>query len=288
MGCLNSDQNFEHRFGNIHLSGPCNRKCYWCIGQHMMALDSYNNLDLFPLVGLYDFTIKCKTSKVKEINLTGTNTDPMLYRWHYRLVEYLKTYAPGVIVGIRTNGTEIVKKPGFFALYDKASISFSSFDKEISRKVMGGDPIDLESILEVFGDKDLKINIVLCPEILNNTVHERADLCKTLENLGKMGIKQVNLREPYGQPHVGDPFGFLGNDTDKTTYGMPTYNIFGMEVTYWNVHYVQVESINLYANGNISHDYPITRGHDPETGKVLDQSQFVKFGRIQEQWLGVR
>jgi hypothetical protein len=50
MGCLNDDPNhpFPHFFGNIHLSGPCNRSCYFCIGQHMMALDQENSLKRIP------------------------------------------------------------------------------------------------------------------------------------------------------------------------------------------------------------------------------------------------
>lgn len=57
MGCLNSDGSFSHWFGNIHLSGPCNRKCYFCIGQHMMALDGENNLDTWPLKNIDGFVV---------------------------------------------------------------------------------------------------------------------------------------------------------------------------------------------------------------------------------------
>lgn len=60
MGCLNSEGKFEHWFGNIHLSGRCNRSCYFCIGQHMMVLDKYNVLDKFPLDGLDEFVKQCQ------------------------------------------------------------------------------------------------------------------------------------------------------------------------------------------------------------------------------------
>lgn len=55
-----------------------------------------------------------------------------------------------------------------------------------------------------------------------------------------------------------------------------------MLVTYWDVHYVEVESVNLYANGLVSETYPVTAGHHP-TGFVLDQSHFG-VGRQSEQW----
>jgi len=36
---------------------------------------------------------------------------------------------------------------------------------------------------------------------------------------------------------------------------MPRYDYKGVDVTYWDVHYVRVESVILYANGNVSLDY---------------------------------
>lgn len=69
-------------------------------------------------------------------------------------------------------------------------------------------------------------------------------------------------------------------------FGMPVYFLNrGLKVVYWDVHYVEVESVNLYANGVVSEDYPVTRGHDPVAGKVEDQSHFTKSGRVHEQWL---
>ncbi len=75
MGCLNDEGQFPHWFGNIHLSGPCNRSCYFCIGQHMMALDKENNLNKTP-ENLGRFIGECTERKVKEVCITGTNTEP--------------------------------------------------------------------------------------------------------------------------------------------------------------------------------------------------------------------
>ncbi|MEM4258065.1 MAG: hypothetical protein QXL17_02795 [Candidatus Thermoplasmatota archaeon] len=125
---------------------------------------------------------------------------------------------------------------------------------------------------------DLKINIVLCPETVAS-----GDLYKTLHQLNVMGIKRVNLREPYGQPHIGDPLATYAHQ-NGSLFGMPTYDWGGMQVTYWDVHFVEVESINLYANGIVSTTYPVSKGHCPSTGTVLSQEYFNKSGRIIEQW----
>lgn len=272
MGCLNSGQGFNHWFGNIHLSGPCNRSCYFCIGQHMQELDSLNNLKKWPLAGLAEFVKQCHEHNVEEVYLTGTNTDPLLY-WHIaELAAYLRAER-FPIIGVRTNGDLVLEE---FRLFDRASISITSFDPDIYRKTMGkGKPPALGEILERFPYVSIWVNIVLCPEILGH------DLERTLDKLNELDVEKCNLREPYGQPHIGNPLAHLTPISE--TFGNPTYKRGNLEITYWDVHYTHVESVNLYANGRVSLDYPITRGHS-DTGQVMDQSQWTKSGRQFSQW----
>ncbi len=278
MGCLNSNQGFEHWFGNIHLSGPCNRECYFCIGQHMMALDSQNNLDRWPLNGTDEFIQECQNRNVNEINLTGTNTEPLLFKHHEKLIKLLRDSIPELKMGLRTNGALILSKPEVWQLYDKASITLPSFDQDIYVKQMGrGSVPDIKSILELDGPKDVKVNVVLGPE--NFT-----DVQNTLDRLSALGIKKVNLREPYGQPFVGDPLKSICEPVGKI-FGMPKYSWKGIDVVYWDVHYVHVESVNLYAQGKVSLTYPITLGHDDNTGKVVSQEYWKKRGRHVQQWV---
>lgn len=280
MGCLNSGHGFEHWFANIHLSGPCNRSCYFCIGQFMMGLDPYNTLDTFPLPNLEVFLDECVEKEVKDINLTGTNTDPLLYKHTGELVEYIRKKVPNASVKIRTNAVK--KNLSDLQYYDAGSVTICSFDPEIYKKMMGrGEPPKLSRIMENTEDwDDLKVNIVLGPENVGD------DLAKTLNILSNYNIPRVNLREPYGQPHVGDPLHSKYDHLEiGKVLGNPTYCwTDDMVVTYWDVHYTHVESINLYANGNISRDYPITRGHDEKEGEVKDQSQFTH-GRKRKQWV---
>ena len=140
---------------------------------------------------------------------------------------------------------------------------------------------------------DLKVNVVLCPEICADNYH---DLFKTLYYLINVGVHRINLREPYGQPHQGNPMvTFLTTFGDgrcpvemqrlDDRYGMPRYRIGATEILYWDVHYVGVESVNLYTgDGRISIEYPITKGC-VEGGIVQPQSEFPLAGRKYEQWL---
>lgn len=276
MGCLNSTGQFSHWFGNIHLSGKCNRSCYFCIGQHMHGLDRIDNLDQWPLLGIDEFIAKCHEHKITEVNITGTDTDPLLYKHLAKLTLVLRDKIPGAVLGIRTNGVANTDRIGCF---DKGSISVTSFNEELYRKTMGqGKPPNVAALVKQFWIP-LKLNIVLCPETVEGGT--KSDLMKTLGVANKLGFKRVNLREPYGQAHIGDPLKKSMSPV-KETLGMPTYDFHGTEVTYWDVHYVEVESVNLYANGIVSETYPVTKGHHP-TGFVKDQSHFTT-GRQADQW----
>ena len=269
MGCLN-DRDNAHWFGNVHLSGPCNRACYFCIGQNMMALDPLNNLDTWPMPGWDGFVNECQVRGVKEVYLTGSNTDPLLYRHLPEWVAEVRTFAD--VVGLRTNGAKITDD---LALFDRVSVSVTSFDRDLYRLTMGqGLPPSLTLIMSQV--PEVWANVVLCPETVRT-----GDIIRTLTVLRDSGVEKANLREPYGQPHIGDPLAGWCRRSGEL-FGNPQYDFHGLEVTYWDVHYTAVSSVNLYANGRISTDYPVTKGH-AESGSVCDQSQF-RHGRNVEQW----
>jgi hypothetical protein len=278
MGCINDSDKWKHWFANVHLSGPCNRRCYFCIGQHMMALDSFNSLDTKPadMKGMGEFLEECTLHEVKEVFLTGTNTDPSLYRHHEMFVEFLRRNLQ-IPIGIRTNGTAHVSE---LEHYDNGSITICSLNPSVNLKMMGGPPCDLGEIaLHVRDISKWKINCVLGPENANSQA-----ITEIVEACSKFGIPRVNLREPYGQPHVGIERLGLGPVKKRILQDtVDVYDFGDVEVSYWDVHFVGVRSVNLYANGRVSKDYPITKGH-VEGGVVIPQDQF-DHGRHQKQWL---
>lgn len=75
----------------------------------------------------------CQKKGIREINLTGSNTDPLLYRHIPELRGYLEAVIPDLIFGVRTNGALALRriKEKVWQLFDKASISITSFDPEI-------------------------------------------------------------------------------------------------------------------------------------------------------------
>jgi hypothetical protein len=287
MGCLNSKQNFNHWFGNIHLSGGCNRSCYFCIGQNMMELDPLDTLKTWPLPGVDVFIEKCLERGVKDVFLTGTNTDPLLYHYCQALSYLLKQKIPDCRFGIRTNAAAVNH---YFKLkcFDMGSVTICSFDPYIYKKMMGsGSPPDIKGLVLAAADYNWigppKVNVVLGPENAGLSLRAGGDLMNTIIKCAMAGVRRINLREPYGQAHIGNPLTSYEKYRIQDVHGMPTYEIAGCHITYWDVHYCEVESVNLYANGKVSEDYPITRGHS-DNGTVLDQSNFGT-GRHTEQWV---
>jgi hypothetical protein len=244
----------------------------------MMQLDPYNNLNKFPLDGLDEFVKECLTHGVRDINLTGTNTDPLLYRHPVALKDYLLERIPGLVFGCRTNGIAARSHWERWRVFDKASISIPSFDDTIYKQIMGV-PFDIR-VQDFSPLERVKINVVLCPETVNS-----GDIYKTVAYLSLFPIR-VNLREPYGQPHIGDPLAGLYTRV-QDVLGNPAYLVDKALFTYWDVHYTEVESVNLYASGRVSLTYPITKGC-AEDGTVLGQENFITSGRIREQWLGTK
>lgn len=282
MGCLNNGEGFDHWFGNIHLSGPCNRSCYFCIGQWMPGQDMNNNLDV-GIEGLDGFIFECHERGVTEVNITGTNTDPLMKKDLIPLLQKLR--AEGFDnIGVRTNGVMEKRFVDMLPYIDKVSISITSFDPDLYADTMGhGKPPNVEFLADMARQHgvSLKLNVVLCVE----TTRYR-DYANTIEIAAKMGIEKINFREPYGQMHVGDPFQW-SLVPHKKVYGNPCYKLFGVECTYWDVHYTEVESVNLYADGHVSVEYPVTLGHSEELGDVRDQTNFDQ-GRQCSQWLGTK
>lgn len=246
----------------------------------MMALDSFNTLDTPPnKMRSFDTFIKMlhDSTTIEDVYLTGTNTDPCLYRYHQELTtEIRKT---GKRIGIRTNGTAHVSE---LRHYDNGSVTVCSPYYHINLKMMGGPPPDFGELSLHADLTKWNINTVLGPENANKTSIEG------LIDIGlKYGLAWINLREPYGQAHIGDmflwatfgePHGYKLQDT------VPYWEFDGMQLCYWDVHFVGVRSINLYANGRISEDYSITKGHTVG-GVVKEQHNFDGHKRRNAQWL---
>src|SRR5262249_27708734 len=136
-------------FANILFAGPCNRFCPFCIGKQLPERLNVNNLDLFPPHNLDVFINEVNRLDIRQIVCTGTATDPQLYRHEGLLLDLLRTrVTTGAQVSVHTNGVLALSKMDVFNQYDKACISFPSFNRGTYAKMMGSRHVpDLAAIV---------------------------------------------------------------------------------------------------------------------------------------------
>lgn len=248
----------RYDFANILFAGPCNLRCPYCIGRQVNPALNRNNLKEFPLRNLETFAGLVQQHRISEVVFTGTTTDPQLYRYEARLLnwlrEYLNTESSGdfsapVRYSLHTNGQLALRKLAVFNQYDRVCISFPSFNPEVYHNLMGSPRVpDLAEIIRQ-AEVPVKVSAVLN----EHNVHEVAEF---LERCGHIGVKRLVFRRLYGDTR---DWPILQGLTPKTPYrNNPVYDYQGMEVTYWNFNTTSSSSLNLFSDGTISDRYLLT------------------------------
>ena len=237
-------------FANILFAGPCNRACPWCIGKRLPVEVNRSNLDLWPLRNLPGFIARVNEEKVPEVVLTGTVTDPHLYRYERELIEELRRRLhPGARISIHTNGVLSLKKLSVFNLYDRAAISFPSFERGIYEKLMGSRHVpDLARILERAAIP-VKVSAVV-------NEHNESGVEEFLERCRAIGVLRLVLRRLFGDKR---PWPAIDGLEPKSRYrGNPVMDFRGMEVTLWSFEASTCRSLNLFADGTLGTSYLLT------------------------------
>jgi molybdenum cofactor biosynthesis enzyme MoaA len=243
----------RYHFANILFAGPCNQRCPYCIGRQLDPVLNHDNLDEFPLRSQREFVSLLDRHNICQITFTGTNTDPQLYRHEARLLTSLREALPGVRISLHTNGQRALAKIDTFNRYDRATISFPSFDPHTFYRMTGIHTMpDLDTILRR-ARIPVKISCVLGQDNV-------AQVPTFLAQCRRLGIKRVAFRQQFGNPIPWQPLHTLkrvGN-----FHNNPVYDDYGTEVTYWNFDRTTTSALNLFADGSISTQYLLAR-HNP-------------------------
>lgn len=239
----------RYDFANILLSGRCNQRCPRCIGRSLSARLQPDNLRRFPLPGLGRFIAAVQAAGIKQVTLTGSNTDPQLYRHEARLLARLRRRLPGVALSLHTNGLMAVRKPKVFNSYDRATVSVPSLEVETCRAMTGGGrPLDLERIISN-SLIPLKVSVLV-------SEHNVAEIPRLLQRCRTLGLRRASLRLPYGETR---DWGLLrGHAPARWFRGVPVFDLAGLEVTIWDFSRVTLRCLNLFGDGTISADYELS------------------------------
>jgi hypothetical protein len=242
----------SYDFANILFAGPCTARCYFCIGKQLPPQLNPRNLDVYPPHGLEALISAIWENHIPQVVFTGTTTDPQLYRHEARLLACLhQRLPPGTQFSLHTNGRQALRKMAVFNQYDRAAISFPSFNPQVYHQVMGmPDLPDLESILQQ-AKIPVKISCVVEP-------HNQPEVGDFLFRCQAIGVKRLVLRKLYGNTQSWSSLLDLTGLglTFRTTYrGNPVFDFQGMEVTLWDFDQAESTSLNLFANGQLSSHY---------------------------------
>jgi molybdenum cofactor biosynthesis enzyme MoaA len=209
-----------------------------------------DNLHEFPPQNLETFVALLRRHGVRQIVLTGTTTDPQLYRHEARLILGLRERLPEARLSLHTNGQLALKKMGTFNLYDRVALSLPSFDPATYEKMTGSRRVpDLAAIVRA-ARVPVKVSCVL-------DEHNVGQLDRFLARCREVGIRRVVLRQLYGDarrwslpPRLRRVGEYRHN---------PVYDYEGVEVTYWRFDATTSTSLNLFSDGTISDEYLLAR-----------------------------
>jgi len=259
-------------FANILLSGKCNARCSFCIGRQIDQRLNLANLDEYPPRNLDAFVASIRQEGIRQVVVTGTNTDPQLYRHEGLLLEELRGMLPaGKQISLHTNGRMALRKMEVFNQYDRVTVSLPSFDPETYRKIMGvaGVP-DMYHIMKL-SCNSIKISCVIVNQ-------NKAEIGDFLEQCRELGVRRVVLRKLYSEKRTWHDLlepslqsyntNGKGIETvrmmleklgEQAYRGNPVVELPGMQVTLWDFEQTQSTSLNLFSNGLISSNYLLTK-----------------------------
>ena len=234
-------------FANILFGGPCNARCPFCIGRQIDPRLTTDNLDEFPPRNLDRFVEMIREHGIRQVALTGTTTDPQLYRHEARLLEHLRRALPaGAQISLHTNGRLALKKLDTLNLYDKACISFPTFNPVTYQKMMGVQPLpDLGKIMQ-----RARLPIKVSCVVNERNADETPDF---LARCHAMGVRRLVFRKLYGDTREWNVTAGLARRGDYR--GNPVYDYDGVQVTTWDFEQSESSCINLFSTGVIGTSY---------------------------------
>ena len=259
-------------FANLLFSGRCNARCPFCIGRQVDPSLNEANLERFPPRNLDMLIEMIWQQEIRQVILTGTNTDPQLYRHEAQLLRLLREQTPpGTRLVLHTNGRLALRKMDVLNRYDRACLSFPTFDPATYRKMMGvPHPPDLAEILRR-ATIPVKISCVV-------TKANSGEIVNFLSRCLDLGVQRLVLRKLYEEKRswealLSENLSLIRTSTYRNN---PVYHYQGMEVTLWDFSETASTSINLFSNGLISSQYLLTKAESVENNFGRNNQVVIK------------
>jgi len=271
-------------FANINLLGKCTLDCNFCLGKDLekeFSKYDFNKVHFDAWSRFEEFLGWCRNGLVKQLYITGQNTDPTCYKYIHELVDYLKEQ--GFYVGVRSNGMI----PDL-ALFNACT---TCTEDAVGLTMLTRDP---DRFFFLTGRRSMpeweklipKITVPLRMAIVvtQNNAPEVLDLIQYISqfrNVRYVQLRRVSTitRRRDWKP-AQDEFEKLAKEIDASFTKLdeyetaPIYSIYGMRVSLWRTILTTANSWNYFVNGVLSSEYEIIRGYMKQKGmKIPDEPE---------------
>jgi len=245
-------------FANLLFSGSCNARCPDCIGKQIDPRRAPPNLDEYPPRGFGHFLDLIREHNIREVVLTGANTDPLLYRPLARLLDDLRAGLPaGTRLGLHSNGRLAMARIDLIRRFDKLCLSVPSFDPVIYRAAMGVEGVP--DVGEIMDQSGLPVKLSCLVTEIN-----RVEVPEYLQRCHQLGVRRVVLRKRFGERRDwSELLPGCWEDPQEERFGNPVYERQGVQVTQWDFERAQIRSLNLFSSGEISAEYLLAGERTP-------------------------
>jgi len=241
-------------FANILFSGPCNQRCPYCVGHEVRTELRRNNLTAFPIPGIDRFIDLVNTYTIPNVILTGTDSDPLLYKYDRELVHLLRQRLhSNAQLSVHTNGVLALTKIQVLNMCDRVSISFPSFNQKTFYKMTG--TRNMPDLAEIVRQSRVPVKVSCVVDR-----HNAGEILEFMDRLISIGVRRLAFRKLFRAQH---DLISLDHLPIITVYRQnPVYSYKGLEVAYWDFDRASSTSINLFGDGTISDSYLLARVDD--------------------------
>lgn len=269
----------KYTFANINFLGSCNLDCYFCLGKDLERefckydfmgthFTRFRNLDKFLDI--------LKDYHIKQIYLTGQNTDPLLYYPLGEFIAYLQ--AKGFCVGIRTNGLMAEKRMDIInscnTCYGDAVgytvLTLNTIDQyAMTKRIYVPEWDKVFRLTEVPFRVSVVVTKINLPYLVE-LIHFVSAYRRINPNLKYCQIRKVSTdyRQETLKPDIDafDKFSEIMkthfSQKGKIYQSAEKYIINDIDVVLWRTTETSVNSMNYFTNGVISKEYFIIEGYE--------------------------
>lgn len=267
-------------FANINLLGKCNVDCYFCLGKDIDGAFSQQNQLNVPFqdwANFEEFLTRCREANIKNLYVTGQNTDSLLYPHLNSLLDYLQGDW-NFDVGLRTNGYRALQNLETIRKCRRnVGYSIHSLTPETNWEIMRRRDIpDWQAIIPA--TPNCRVSIVLN----RYNASEYFDLLRYISafpNVKYIQTRRIctDIREDFLLPDV-TVYEQVFDEVQKMYpqtgefYSAECFEIFGKEVVFWRTVKTTIDSFNYYTDGTINDEYFVIEGFMRESANYPQQA----------------